>query len=121
MGKVQEAQSAIQNLIEQYKQTHAAEFQQGKQQANAFKQQTPRSLINKSYREARALCAKAPADFVDFCNKAADFAKQQGMQQCQAARNCNQQVGSLIEQHRGAAEQQANNLVRQGQQQMRNL
>merc|ERR1711981_832050 len=75
-AKVQEAQSAVEALIEQYKQTHQAEIQQG---------------------------------------------KQQGMQQCQAARNCNQQVGSLIEQHRGQAEQQANNLVRQGQQQMRNL
>merc|ERR1711981_226744 len=106
-AKVQEAQSAVEALIEQYKQTHQAEIQQGKQQANAFKQQTPRSLINKSCREAKALCAQAPANFVDFCNKAADFAKQQ--------------VGSLIEQHRGQAEQQANNLVRQGQQQMRNL
>merc|ERR1719411_753194 len=114
-AKVQEAQAAVEALIEQYKQIHQAEIQQGQQKANQFKQQTPRSIINQSYRQAKALCAKAPANFVAFCNQAADFAKQQGLQQCQTARNCNQQVGSLIQQHRGQAEQQANNLIRQGQ------
>merc|ERR1711881_537314 len=82
-AKVQEAQAAIESLVAQYKQTHAAEIQQGKQQASRFKQQT--------------------------------------VDQCRAARNCNTRISALAQQHRGTVEQQANNLVSQGSNQLRNL
>merc|ERR1711881_689066 len=78
-AKVQEAQAAIESLVAQYKQTHAAEIQQGKQQANRFKQQTVRSLINQ------------------LCNQAADFVKQQSLDQCRAARNCNTRISALAQ------------------------